>query len=257
MIAHFSPQLEFSIPRPLLSLLTGALACLFAATTAFAEDAGQGLQLKPYSVQYTTKIKGISLTLDRKLVRKANNQYELSNGGSKLVVSLKEKSTFGVENGRIVPGSYVYQISGVTNRRREIHFTAGADTVRSLYKENWYELPYTSNTFDRMSQQEEVRLQLMQDETPKETVIVTVADGKRVKDYQLDFVGEETLETPIGPVKTLHFERQHDDPERKSDTWLAPAWDYMMVKTVHVEDGSPTEVNLVSASIDGVALKAK
>jgi len=63
--------------------------------------------------------------------------------------------------------------------------------------------------------------------------------------------------TAIGPVQTLHFERLHDDPDRKSDMWLAPGWDYLMVKTIHVEDGNPVEVILNSASIDGVPVQAQ
>jgi hypothetical protein len=55
----------------------------------------------------------------------------------------------------------------------------------------------------------------------------------------------------MGPVETLHFERIHDDPERKSNTWVAPSLDYLMVKTVHVEDGQPVEVILTSATIEG------
>ncbi len=102
-----------------------------------------------------------------------------------------------------------------------------------------------------MSQQEQVRLLLLNDPTPKEDILITVADGKRVKDYQLRYVGEETLNTPIGSLKTLHFERVHDDPDRKSDTWLAPELGYLMVKTVHIEDGKPTEAIVTKASVGG------
>jgi hypothetical protein len=108
-----------------------------------------------------------------------------------------------------------------------------------------------------MSQQEQLRLLLINDTTPGENLSVQVADGKRVKDYQLVFVGEEVVETAIGPVQALHFKRVHNDPERKSDMWLAPAWDYLMVKTVHVEDGNPVEVILSSASIDGIPVQAQ
>jgi hypothetical protein len=59
----------------------------------------------------------------------------------------------------------------------------------------------------------------------------------------------------VGNINTLHFERLHDDPDRTSETWLAPDWDYMMVKTLHVDDGSPVEVTLTGGRINGVALK--
>ena len=69
-------------------------------------------------------------------------------------------------------------------------------------------------------------------------------------------VGEEDLATALGSIRTLHFKRLHNNVERKSDIWFAPQWDYLMVKTIHVEDGEPVEVNLISAAIDGTPVTA-
>ena len=62
----------------------------------------------------------------------------------------------------------------------------------------------------------------------------------------------------MGSVVTLHFEREHDDPDdpdRRSAFWVAPAWDYLLVKTLHVEEGRATEANLVTASIAGTPVR--
>jgi hypothetical protein len=213
--------------------------------------------LKPYTAEYTTTARGMSLSLKRELKRDKNDNYTLTNGGKMLVVGFHEVSVFKVQDGHIAPQSYVYQGTGLINRRREVHFTAGAETIRSLYKEEWYELPYTAGTLDRMSQQEQLRLSLLNDPTPKEDITIRVADGKRVKDYTLAFVGEEPLATPLGDVQTLHFERVHDDADRKSDIWIAPEWDYLMVKTIHVEDDKPVEVNLKKASLQGKPISTR
>ena len=211
--------------------------------------------LRPYIAQYKTTTRGMEINLTRKLKPGANGSFTLTNDGKIMVVGFHEVSVFQVAGSRIIPKSYVYQGTGLINRRREVHFTPGADTVRSLYKDQWYDLPRTDKTLDRMSQQEQLRLLLINDSTPGENLSVQVADGKRVKDYQLVFVGEEVVETGIGPVQALHFKRVHDDPDRKSDMWLAPAWDYLMVKTTHVEDGNPVEVILNNASIDGIPVQ--
>jgi hypothetical protein len=145
----------------------------------------------------------------------------------------------------------VYQLSGPVSRRREVHFDAEDDRIRSLYKKDWYELPRTDDTLDRMSQQEQLRLSLLNDPTPREDMLFRVADGRKIKDYRLVYKGEDRLETPMGWIETLHFERYHDEPDRRSAVWIAPAWDYLMVRTVHVEDGKTIEANLVSANIDG------
>jgi hypothetical protein len=225
-----------------------------AGLTQPADDPALAI-LRPYTAQYQTSYRGMRLNLDRELKAEGDNRYTLTNAGKILVAGVQEVSVFAVEGRRVVPKSYIHQGTGLNNRRREVHFTPGADTIRSLYKDQWYELPYTENTLDRMSQQEQLRLNLLNDPTPREDISFRVADGKRIKDYQFVYVGEETIDTPLGPVQTLHFERTHEDPDRKSDTWIAPEWDFMMVKTVHVEDGKPVEAVLTDAVIDGVPVK--
>ena len=243
---------EYSTMRILLSSLpavaTAAILAFAAAAPTVAEEI---TELKPYTAQYQTSARGMKLDLTRNLKRGPDNTYTLTNGGKILVVGFHEVSVFRLEGSRVVPKSYVYQGTGLINRRREVHFTPGSDTIRSLYKDQWYELPYTDKTLDRMSQQEQLRLTLLNDPTPKEDITIRVADARRVKDYRLVYVGEETITTPAGSVSALHFERVHDDPDRESDIWVAPAWDYLMVKTIHIEDGKPVEVLLTGGTLDG------
>lgn len=231
---------------------------LTAASSALAEDTDRApaALLQPYQAEYTTTARGMTVTLERELKTDGQGGYTLTNGGKLLVVGFHEVAVFEVDNAQVKPRSYIYQGTGLINRRREVHFTPGADTVRSLYKEEWYELPYTEGTLDRMSQQEQLRLHLLTKENPRENILVRIADGKRVKDYELVYVADEILETPLGPVNTLHFERLHEDPDRESDIWFAPDWDYLMVKTVHIEDDKPVEVLLSQARIGGTEVVA-
>jgi hypothetical protein len=239
-----------------VAFLVGAVLAASAAVTGEEPRAGTSVDasafvLKPYTAEYKTSAKGLSLTLKRKLINDPDGNYTLTNGGSAFIAGFEETARFRVEGNRIIPESYVYQGKGLANRRREVQFTEGSDTLRSLYKEKWYDLPYTERTLDRMSQQEQLRLSLLNDPTPGEDFVVSVADKKRVKEYTLVYMGEETVKTPLGTVDTLHFRRIHDDPDRKSDTWVAPAWDFMMVRTVHVEDGKPIEGMITKLSLDG------
>ncbi len=231
----------------LLAVLVMGLALSQGAVSSEPENT-----LKPYTAQYKTTARGMALDLNRSLKQGADGSYTLTNGGKIMVVGFHEVSVFNIDGDRVLPKSYVYQGTGLINRRREVHFTPGSDIIRSLYKDQWYELPYTEGTLDRMSQQEQLRLFLLNDPTPKEDIAVRIADGKRVKDYTLTYRGEEPIETPMGTFQSLHFERIHDDPDRKSDLWVAPELDYLMVKTVHIEDGKPVEVTLTKARIEGI-----
>ncbi|MFT6051004.1 MAG: hypothetical protein ACI9B9_000644 [Halioglobus sp.] len=232
--------------------VTPVLAC--GDTGSMPLEESKTTPLKAYTAQYKTSAKGLNLTLKRALTRSKDGQYTLTNGGGIFIAGFEEESLFRVEGAKIVPESYVYQGSGLMNRRREVQFTEGAETVRSLYKEQWYELPYSEGLLDRMSQQEQIRLHLLTKATPEEDVVMTVIDGKRIKDYSLKFVAKEMLQTPLGNIETLHFERMHSKADRKSDSWVAPAWDYLMVKTTHIEDGKLVEGVIIAANIDGVQL---
>ncbi|MBM69251.1 MAG: hypothetical protein CME43_07225 [Haliea sp.] len=253
-MARRYPRTGFNIGRP-LSLVTLLLAALVSAPLSAAKVAGEPV-LQPYLVKYSTSARGMTVTLERELKDEGEGRYTLTNGGKLLVVGFHEVAVFSVEGSEIHPKSYIYQGTGLINRRREVHFTPGSDTVRSLYKDEWYELPYTEGTLDRMSQQEQLRLQLMAKENPRENLQVRIADGKRIRDYELVYVGEEVVDTPLGPVNTLHFERLHEEPDRESAMWLAPDWDYLMVKTIHVEDDKPVEVLLAEGSMAGTPLQA-
>jgi hypothetical protein len=227
-----------------------AAALLPVAATVSAAPENEAKPLSPYTAKYRTTARGMALTLNRQLERNADGSYTLTNGGKIMVVGFHEMSVFSTSGTSLIPKSYVYQGTGLINRRREVHFTPGADTIRSLYKDQWYDLPYEEGTLDRFSQQEQLRLLLLNDPNPREDISIRVADGKRVKEYLLRYAGEATLDTPMGQMNTLHFKRIHDDPERTSDTWIAPELDYLMVKTVHVEDGSTTTVMITEAELE-------
>ena len=187
----------------LLATIVAVAINICHAAAAGAPDANAPVQkdgairlLTPYSAQYTTKTRGMSLTLNRQLKLDAEGNYTLTNGGKILVFGFHEVSVFTMASDQIIPRSYVYQGTGLVNRRREVHFTPGSETIRSLYKKEWYELPYSPGTLDRMSQMEQLRLMLINDPTPKEDVVLRIADGKRIKDYQLAYLGEETYQCP-------------------------------------------------------------
>ena len=238
------------------ALLTGIITLLICTTglSPAVAAADYSPALRPYTAEYKTTARGFDLNITRKLEAEDGDHFVLTNGGKILVVGFHEISVFTVEENRVLPISYVYQGTGLVNRRRELHFVGDEDRINSLYKDEWYQLPYSAATQDRMSQVEQLRLLLLESPVPARDITLRVADGKRVKDSQLVLIARETLQTPMGPVDTLHYERLHDDPDRKSDLWFAPQWDYLMVKTVHVEDGDPVEMTLTSATIEGEAV---
>ena len=232
---------------PVTGLLIGAL---LTAESALADNA-----LSLYTAEYTTKVAGLSVTLTRTLA-KENGRYHLTQGGKKgLMVKLNEDSHFSVEGDQIVGERFVYQLSGVSNRRREVLFDEEAGTIRSLRKKVWTEHPWSPDVLDRLSQQEQMRLKLLLAETPLERISLSIVDGPKIKLKHFDLIETAVIETPVGALNTVHYRLIHEEPdERSSDTWLAVDHDFLMVRTEHVEKGSETVIQLESATLAGRAV---
>ena len=226
---------------------TGALVVsLLLAQPALAERA-----LPLYEAKYKTKVSGLTVTLTRTLLEEAG-RYHLRQAGKTFLLKLSEDSHFSLAGDRIVGEQFVYQLTGVSNRRREVLFDEEAGTIRSLRKKEWTEHPWSPEVLDRLSQQEQMRLQLLVADEPPERISLSIVDGPRTKLKHFDLVEAATLDTPLGALKTLHYRLMHDEPdERSSDTWLAVDHDFLMVRTEHVERGAKTVVELKTASVAG------
>jgi len=231
--------------------VTGLIvATLLNAASAIAESA-----LSLYTAEYKTKVAGLSVTLTRTLTEK-DGRYHLSQGGKKaFVVKLSEDSHFSVKGDRIFGEQFIYQLSGISNRRREVLFDEQAGTIRSLRKKEWTEHPWSPGVLDRLSQQEQMRLKLLLAKAPPERISLSIVDGPKIKLKHFDLVETAVLETPVGALNTVHYRLIHDEPdERSSDTWLAVDHDFLMVRTEHVEKGSETVIQLKSAAVEGQAV---
>ena len=226
------------------SVLAGLLLSAPLATVSADE-------LSLYEAAYTTKVIGLSGTLNRSLTREGD-RFHLSQAGKTFLLSLNEDSHFTLEGEQIIGEEFVYQLGGVSKRRREVHFDPANNTIRSLKKKEWTEHPWSPDVLDRLSQQEQMRLKLLLAEIPPERVSLSIIDGPRVKLKHFDLVETGSLETEVGTLNTVHYRLRHDDPsERSSDAWLATDHDFIMVRTEHIEDGSKTVIGLQSASIEG------
>ena len=226
------------------SVLAGLLLSAPLATVSADE-------LSLYEAAYTTKVIGLSVTLNRSLTREGD-RFHLSQAGKTFLLSLNEDSHFTLEGEQIIGEEFVYQLGGVSKRRREVHFDPANNTIRSLKKKEWTEHPWSPDVLDRLSQQEQMRLKLLHAEIPPERISLSIIDGPRVKQKHFDLVETGSLETEVGTLNTVHYRLRHNDPsDRSSDAWLATDHDFIMVRTEHVEDGSKTVIRLQSASIEG------
>lgn len=226
---------------------------LFLALSLFVLSASAE-PLKPYHLSYKTTAKGLSMDLERSLKLTEKGDYLLTNQGKILLAGFIETSVFEQHEGTITPKRYVYQGTGLISQKRELLFDAELNTIKSYDKKIWHELELRPATYDRVSQLEQLRLSLILGADPKMGFAVEIADRKKIKHYKLNFAGEEVIETDLGPIATIRFHRGAEDDERESNIWLAPSWDFLLVKTTHIEDGTLIAATVSEAYLDGLSL---
>jgi hypothetical protein len=65
---------------------------------------------------------------------------------------------------------------------------------------------------------------------PEDDVRLFITNGRKLDVYSYRALGEETLDTPLGSLKTLHLSRRHKTGEDGTDIWLAERYHYLPVK---------------------------
>ena len=74
-----------------------------------------------------------------------------------------------------------------------------------------------------------------------------VFNGKKLRDYTYEVRGEETLDTALGPLRTLHLARVADDGDGSFEAWLAIDRHYLPVRVLRSDDKGGTMALLVQS----------
>ncbi|MDG1065077.1 MAG: DUF3108 domain-containing protein [Luminiphilus sp.] len=233
-----------------LFLLAGAF---LGVTTAPPVAGAEGATLAPYKATYLTKAMGMKVRIERELVT-TDEGYRLTSNGRSMLAKIKESARFRLDGENVQGINYQYQLKSVVRRKREVIFLPEAGIIKSLKKDEWSEHKWSEGVLDQLSQQEQLRLDLKSaaqaSDAPPDILKFKVVDGSRIKDRRLQFVGRETLSTPMGDVLTLHYKQlRPPTATRRSAVWIAPSLDYLMVRTQHIEDDSTIEISLESLTI--------
>lgn len=225
------------------SRLVIALMCFLCSHLALSQA------LEPYTASYKTTAMGLGMTLKRELIRNDDGSYTLSNRGSVLFMRLEEIARFQLVDNRIISESFDYRLSGLISRKRSVRFEPDQGIIRSLRKKKWTELPWEADIYDRLSQQEQLRLALMGRDEPPSTIDFRVVDGPNVRERVMEWVGNERITVPAGSFDVWHYRQRRDDDDRASDIWVAPELAFLMVLTRHREDDQIISIELAETSL--------
>lgn len=239
--------LQGHFPLRVFTLLTATLfsvaSILPIATNAEPADTAVNV-LRPFEAIYKTTALGMTLDLTRSLTRDGEN-YRLESSGKNFLIKMEEFADFRLTDSGIEGVRFDSRVKTLKTNNRSVEFDKELGVIKSMKRGEWSEHPLEPGVLDQFSQQQQLRLTLMQSDVPLETLQFRVVDGAKISDKSWRRLPNETLQTPLGNIETVHYQAVHKNPKKRaSEIWLAPSLDYLMVKTKHVERSATIKVEI-------------
>ena len=212
--------------------------------------------LASYRAEYVAEYQGLPVRARgvREFSSLGNDRFQLVSSATSLFVKLTESTRFEKLDGKLMPLSYSYVRKGMGKNKQE-NLDFDWQQMQLHHEGTTSEL--TADTLDKLSYQ----FQLQSDVADAVSAGLTdtilsyqIADEEKRKIYRFRISGEETLETPIGDLRTVKVERLRDDDERQTIFWLAADHSFLLVRLVQVEKDRGFELNLSNATINGQPL---
>lgn len=207
----------------------------------------------PFKAEYNLYSKGLEVAhIERVLKPQADGTYVYESHSHTVGMlalfrddRITERSHWRLTDSGFRPLEYIYHHRGSKkNRNVNIKFDWNKAKVRMQVDDDHWQMDLEPDTLDKMLYQ----LAIMRDlKIGFDTVTYRIADGGKMKTYDFETFGLETIKTPYGDFETLKVERFRDDRERETILWCAQALDYLPVKVVNIEpDGLKTTALLKS-----------
>lgn len=167
---------------------------------------------------------------------------------------IEETSLWTYHDDRIRPMFYRYSRDGGSkDKMLTMDFYWDKRQVHIDDREHPWDLEINNQTLDKLVYQ----LQVMHDlSNQRDQLIYTIADGGKLKRYEIIRLGEETINTPLGKIKAMKLTRERDaDSDRKTTLWCAPELGYLPVKLEHIEKDD-SRFTAYLRKLDGISTDA-
>ncbi len=199
--------------------------------------------------EYSTRLFGIKVTVTHQLTNGENGGQQLRFEADSWVGNIEEISQFDWVDGTVQPHKYFYKRRGLgRDRDAELTFDWEEERVINDVQGKSWAMDIRKNVQDKLSYQIQLQKDLI---AGRNNLVYPIADGGEMKEYRFEIVAEERLNTPMGEVDTVKVMRSRDDDDRVTYAWLAPKWNYLLVRLEQQEDGDSHTINIDKARING------
>jgi hypothetical protein len=160
-----------------------------------------------------------------------------------------ENSRWKFIDNKFIPINYSYvRYRGEKDREVNIQFDWENQLLLNQVNEKKYELPLAEGILDQLSYQYALMHDLYNGQVPEK---YSVADGRKIKIYIFEKLGEENVTTPLGVLETVKLLRTRENDVSKLVLWCAPKYGYLPVKIEKTEDDGRL-IKAVIQNIDGL-----
>jgi hypothetical protein len=208
-----------------------------------------------FEAEYSLRSTGIEIAvIKRSLMRQVDGSYVYSSesrlAGLAAVVRddlIQELSHWTFNDQGFMPLDYEYRHTGSRKQRFvQLDFDWAEEIIRIRVNDTRWQLPLALPILDKLLYQ----LAIMRDlERGTGPISYRIADGGKIKTYDFEQLGRETVQTPYGEFDTVKILRRKrgDDEKRQTTLWCAAALNYLPVKVENVEPDGQVTTALLSA----------
>lgn len=238
---------------PLLSLIfsiftSNALADTKKPYPAFTAD---------YNATWSGGWFPINVDAKRSLIYLADGRAKLIFEADSSIAGLKEISTFRFSDNSIQPLQYRYIRTGLFKEpdRNQI-FDWQKNLIVNGDNQKVFEGHWNDQVQDNLSYNLQASIDLKQGKTQ---FTYPVFDRKKIKNFNFQLVGFESLNTHVGTLRTVKIEQlESNKSKKKTYIWFATDYDYLLVRLKQKQkDGQTYQIDLTGADINGQTLRTK
>jgi hypothetical protein len=222
----------------------------------------QAEPVREFTADYRAKYGAFQANAHRELRQDGENAYLMTSSIAltllgKNLSSIHEQSSLEVTdaNTSLRPLAYHYRQQGLGKRQRSIQFDWHLNQAIAAEGKHEAILPLAPGYTDNLTAYLEIARQL---ELGRKDIHYTGIEKGEVKAFHFQVEDEVVLPTPLGNINTIQLTKIRDEKSnRQTSLWLAPEWEYLLVKLVQSEPGEKRlQLELTSANIDGKPLQA-
>jgi hypothetical protein len=142
-----------------------------------------------------------------------------------LIPNLLQTSDGQITKSGLQPNNYMYQFGNKLDKNRKAIFDWQAKTLQMISNNETKTESLVDGTQDVIS----FMYQFMY-VAPLQKMELNITNGKKLREYDYAFEGEENINTPFGEIKTYHIAHTGSDNDEKIELWLAEDYQYIPVK---------------------------